>query len=1246
MPSLQGRSSEETTMSSSARSIHKAVATITAVALLSTQLSPAAMATSISDVPLAVKNRALPNIIYVLDDSGSMNSEFLPALTPTNDGALWWKDSKRSFIGLNSNDADEANVLNYNKVGKAEGEWRKYVYLFPVGHGKTQGKRTYADDANDHFAVPPTAEFAWTRSSAYNSLYYNPAETYRPWEPSNDGTNLITFSNASATEARTHPVHGSTRVDLTVNIDKDAANWTFRMWPGMTAPGGAYYKEKGGTTWTKLNNATQVPNEKYWDVRISYFPATYYVPDPAGEYVGPDQKKLKRYEIKPGNTFPSNRSYENEIQNFANWFVYYRKRELMANASLGASLTSQTGIKGGMFTLNNRNDVTMYDFSNASDKLNGTALLHHFYNKTFEGGTPTREALDHAGKQFMRRNTGAPIEHECQFNIAFVITDGFASKKDSSLTAAPANYDGQTDYTDYPYNRQYSETGDTITHPYQDALNSTMADLAMQYYSTNLRSDLPAGKVPVDKYDQSPGADRNPNLHMNTYALGLGVKGTIFGTGSAAANNPYATAPVWPDPHAVERSPASVDELWHATLNGRGEMLSASDPAATKKAIDEVLNAVVGKVGAAAAVAVANPHITTGDNISYISSYNSGNWSGNLNAYRLNLNTGVPDTSNPVWVSSAQKQLNAKTASSRKIVTSSGAASAPGIQFQPASGETETKLSTAQQTLLNTSGSEDGASVLAFVRGSRSDEGTTYRTRTHVLGDIVNAEPVVLAKPSASYTDAGYTGYKTAKASRSRVIFQGANDGMLHVFDASGAEAWAYIPSFVIPNLNNLSRKRNFKHRYYVDGTPSVVDVDFVRTGGTSGDSDWHTLLVGGLGKGGNGYYALDVTNPTPAEDEDEADVATKVLWEFPNAGNKGTKVSNAGNAPTYGQVMGHSFGKPVIVKTAAKGWVVLLTSGYNNGTDTGGDGKGYLFVLNAKTGAVIKALSTGAGASGNPSGLAQISAYVENQDIDNTTDFVYAGDLFGNVWRFNLTGAVADDWSVTRLATLVDKDGNAQPVTTAPELAKFSINGSFKRMVYVGTGQYLGDSDIPGSTNANDASGQTQTMYGLVDDLDGTPLITPLRSSLQEQKLSEATTANGITSRTASTHTVNFNTQKGWYMDLSISGERVNTDPALANGVLFFTSNIPSTDPCKPGGKSWLTMLDFQTGAQVNDTEYKYASRYLGEALASRALLVRLPGTKAIIRKSDDTTDVIDAPRRPPSGVVRRISWRELPDH
>lgn len=1184
-------------MKTAYKTIRRSVAQTLLVCLVSGQpiQTVQAASTDIADIPMAVKNTAGPNIMFTLDDSGSMQFEVVP-------------------------------------------ENSKVYFSFPRPnplYGATWGYSGYSFVARFDL----TNKYArYYRTAKFNLLYYDPAKRYVPWT----NADKTLMSNATATAAYHNPYNtGEGTRNLTVD-NTQTARWV---------------DDDGGNTNTS----------------VTFYPATYFKWIGTGTLTGPTDANniaanFSKVEIKPANapfTKGANRTdcvgttctYTEEIQNFANWYTYYRSRILLSRAGVGQAFADVGSDPRVGFAAINKSSATIDGIASPGTIISGvrkfdSAGRTSFYASLYghvmpSAGTPLRQALDDIGQYFQRTDdlgpwganpgVGGGAQAYCRQNYNIFMTDGYWSggtSYDARTAAARANVDGTAGATitnhntnPNPASYQYSPA-----NPYSDANSDTLADVAMYYWNRDLRTDL-ANKVPTNSLDPAFWQ------HLVNLTVGLGVTGTISDAAiqSAFTSNPATIT--WPNPTSSD--PAKVDDLAHAAINSRGGFLNAADPSNFATALAGTINNIIGREAGAAAVAVANANVTGSDNQSYASKYNSGNWSGDLLAYPINLTTGVPDTSSPTWTTSAQPQLDLRTSANRKIVTYTGTSgTGQGIQFQPTSAGTTTKLSTAQQTLLNSTttppGTSDGATVVAYLRGDRSLEGTSYRTRAHLLGDIINAEPLVVREPFAHYADTCYstavtgkctTSFKTDQASRTRIVYQGANDGMLHAFNAaSGAEEWAYIPNLLMSDLNNLSRKTGFVHKYYVDGTPTSADVDFSNTDGVTGNPNpsWKTILVGGLNKGGRGYYALDITTATAA---DEAAVTQKVLWEFPNSATTTTVKNNTG----------YSFGKPIIVKTPSKGWVVLVTSGYNNGADTGGDGHGYLFVLNARTGNLIKAIDTGEGLSTDPSGLAQIAAYVENSDIDNTVSYVYGGDLKGNVWRFDLTATNPNSWNVKRLAILKDGSSNTQPVTTVPELAKITISGTDKRFVYVGTGKYLGDSDV--------ATTGTQTMYALVDDLSNpsgsTPVISdPSRSNLQVQTL----TASGTT-RTASTTTVDFALKKGWYVDIPASGERINTDPALVLGALVFTSNIPSSDVCTPGGSSWLNVLDYKTGGKLTGSTVAWSSISLGDALASRVVPIKLPSgeIKVLVRTSDAATTTTGVPVPSSSTTGRRASWREL---
>lgn len=1173
--------------------IHKTFLTLTRkilpglLVLLQALLAQAGV-TDLATVPLDMKSSVEPNIIFALDDSGSMGFEIL---IKASDGALWWSGTAKNFT-----DASGKPLFNATGTAGFDGSttWYKYAYLFP--NGTAADARDYGDSTNDHFAVPPIAAYAWLRSSDYNPLYYNPAITYKPWTPGYISGASRSFAAATPTAARSHPwlpASGSpVTINLTATQSSAAINWTFRMYPGMVIPGATISGitgSKNGSGFNAVSTNYTIPVGEVWNVNIPYYPATYWVKDAgctsgASCALAPDGARLRRYEIKSGNTFPSGRSYADELQNFANWFQYYRKRILMLSSAASASFSQVAGLRVGITKLNNLAPVTMWDLSSTDTSKNVQALLGVLYATAPSGGTPTRAALNYVGQQFMRADSSAPIQYACQTNAAFVMTDGFAQASGPTVPS-------------------YDKSAWVGAPPYATIHANSLADIAAYYYTTNLRSDLPAGQISFDPASTASNADKNPNLHMNTYALSLGALGTIYGTGSPQALNPYLNYPAWPNP-SVDRNPTAIDDLWHATLNGRGYMLNANSPDTVAAALKNILADVLVKAGGEAALAVSNVNLRAGDSTAYVSSYSATYWSGDVAAYPVDPATGGVTMTDAARLWSAAVQLDAKPWTSRLIATYNNG----GVPFEWAN------LASSQQAVLNTPDQSDGALVLNWLRGDRSLEGSPYRVRAHVLGDAVDAEPVLVSGAAGSYSDAGYAAFSTSLASRNRVIYQAANDGMLHAFEASsGNELWAYIPSFVEPNLQKFSASP-YAHQFTVNGTPGVGDVDFSNTQGGSGAPDWRTLLVGGLSRGGMGYYALDISSPAAAS---ESQVAAKVLWEFPNASTPAATRNN----------MGYSYGRPVIVKTKAAGWVVLVTSGYNN---TAGDGKGHLFVLDPKNGQVISDLATGTGSTTSPSGLAQVSAWAVNPGKDGMIDSVYGGDLQGNLWRFDLSGAATGSWAVARLATFT-YGGAAQPISAAPELT--TVGG--KRLVIVGTGQLLGVSDY-GNT-------AVESMYAVVDTQQADPPLTSPRTQLKQKVVTVG--AGGV--RSINGDKVDLNAYRGWFFDLPGAGERANTSPTAVFGEIVFTANQPSATACQ--SSSYLYAVGQDTGGQMPNNYFAsgtipWSGKSLGQNLANRSVVV-VTTTGKVVSLTHASDNSVVGTQLPSYGTAKltRRGWKEV---
>jgi type IV pilus assembly protein PilY1 len=1154
----------------------------------------------ISSVPVDVRSAAKPNIIFGLDDSGSMDNELL---VETNDGAAWWLRPSSGASGFTDSTGKLYFNANGNSGADSAGTWYKYAYLFP--DGSASDARVSTDSTYDHFAVPAIPAYAFFRSSQYNPIYYNPSTSYQPWSPAYLSGATRTFTSASAAAARSHPwlpTSGTpTTINLAASLSSSATNWTFKFFSGMTIPcatvSGIMYRQNGGTWITPctVNVTLSGAYNDDWDVQIPYYPATYYMLDTACTVNGstcvatPDSKKLKRYEIKSGVTFPSGRTYAAELQNFANWFTYYRKRKLMLAGSMGSVLAQVRDVRGGIVKFNATSAVTMYDFNSTTDSTNARQLLGTVYTNPASGGTPTRDALNYIGQQFMRTDASAPIQYACQRNAAFVLTDGFANASGPTVPS-------------------YTKTTWGNGTPFTTIYANTLADMALYYFTTNLRPTMQTGLLSFDPTNTRPDADRNPNLHMNTYGLTLGSKGTIFGVNMQQSDEPFSYPPAWPNP-TQNRSPTAVDDLWHATINGRGQNYTTTDVSGTVAKIQAMVADLLNKSGSAAAVAVSNVNIRAGDNTAYASVYSTGGWYGDLLAFSVDVTTGNVTANTPIW--SARDLLEARDPNTRLIATYN-ASSGTGIPFRWGSltGTMQSQLATIGTAPTLTNGSE----TLNFLRGDRAPEVDGYRIRAFILGDVVDGEPVSVRGGVGSYADPGYALFHNTLDTRTAMVYQASNDGMVHAFDAaSGEELWAYVPNLVFPTLSELASP-NYQHHFYVDGTPVVGDVDFGNTGGSVGSPNWHSILVGGLRNGGRGYYALDVTDPNVL---DESGAAGKVLWEFPSATTTAGVLNN----------LGYSFGRPLIVKTRAYGWVVLVTSGYNSTT---GDAKGHLFVLHARTGALLVDLITTDGVPANQANLGQISGFVNNGQQDLTVEQVYGGDNLGNVWRFDLSAASPASWSVKKLAALTDATGNAQPITAAPELSMIKN----KRVVMVGTGRLLGDTDI---TNA-----AVQSIYAMVDDGSAAPLISPLRTKLTRKTLTVG--AGGI--RNVNSDAVDWNNSYGWYFDLP-AAERMVGDPTLAYGTLVFTTNQPSSVACSSG--SFLYAVDVNTGGQVLQSafangETPWTGKALAQSLATRPVVVVLPSGQinSLVRSADGG---IMSNRLPLSWnrKVKKVSWKEI---
>jgi type IV pilus assembly protein PilY1 len=430
----------------------------------------------------------------------------------------------------------------------------------------------------------------------------------------------------------------------------------------------------------------------------------------------------------------------------------------------------------------------------------------------------------------------------------------------------------------------------------------------------------------------------------------------------------------------------------------------------------------------------------------------------------------------------------------------------------------------------------------------------------------------------------------------------------------------------LLPEMHKLAASNyDVNHRFYVDGSPTAMDV-FI-------NSEWRTILVGGLNAGGRGFYALDVTDPTST--------GVKALWEF---------CHDPALCAISDPDLGFSFGQPIISKRASDGrWVVIVTSGYNNVSP--GSGGGFLYVLDAATGAILSKTGTdvagvNVGDATTPSGLAKASGFAVNFTVNNTTTFVYSGDLLGNVWRFDMQ---TDPPTAQRIGQAFDNSSPPRPqsITTRPEITRFDAGFN---VIYVGTGRYLGASDIPDANTLTPPPVPTwayqQTVYAFKDTGADLGNLRATGAKLQVQTMSVL--PDGV-SRTISNNKVDWNTMNGWFVDLNPAndspGERINIDMQLVRGVLVVAANEPNNEACSTGGNSFLYFFDYQSGSYVASSPGQVVGTRLSQALAAGFVVYRLQNGQLKFAEINvnGTKKVGGVPPGSGGALGRRVSWREL---
>ncbi len=973
---------------------------------------PVHAAVSLPDTPMQTNNGVPPNILFILDDSGSMADAIMPDTIP--------------------NTAPNPNI----------------------------NRQTYT----------------------LNTIFYNPATTYRTWQQA-DGTFMATTPYTAAFNDAARAI---TPIDLGNATDRDF----YTPITGITSLTDTrqYIRHRfhrNGAT--MAGGGALIVSSCPWNIAANNFA------DPTTA-VTVCNRNFASFSW-PGGIV---RTVAEEKQNFATWFSFGRTRMKVAKTSASIAFNDTTifnadnEFRVGYKTIHNRSNflIPVGTSNGVFTGTNRSTWFDRLFAATTGGVTPTNRALFDAGEYYRRTDAAGPwgpqataSQFECRQNFSILTTDGYRNETGLPVVGNVDNTPGPVISRPSGPSYQY-----TPTRPYSDGWSDTLSDIAMSYWVRDLRTDL---------VNIVPSSAANPAFwqHMVTFGISIGLKGSL----DPVTDLPGLTNGTvnWPQP--VNLTLSTIDDLFHATLNGRGTFVTASNPDEFSEGLGNALRAIAARRGSGSNATVTGTSTSAGTKV-FQAKFFSAQWNGEVQAFPVNA-TGI-DVNNTLWTASIP------TFGSRNIYTHNGSA---GVTFPTA----------AQTTVLT-------PLVANYISGDRSQEpqfnpAGTLRNRTSLLGTVVNSSPTYV-KTSASVD----------------TVYVGANDGMLHAFNATnGVERFAYVPRGIdLADLREFSVP-TYGHRFFVDG-PIVTS--------TPRELSNRTVLVGTLGRGGRGLYALDVTNPTTFG-------ASKVLWD---------------HGASFDSDMGQVLGKPLIAKLNDGSTALLVPNGLNSTSE-----RAVLFVIDLVSGVKIAEIDTGVGSPTASNGLSAPRGW--DADGNGTVDVVYAGDFRGNLWKFDLSDTNKAQWKIAGNRPLfAPATAGVQPITGGVTIAVDP--GTDKRWVYFGTGRLLTYSDIIDTTR--------QTWYGVIDDESATTSVTRAGMTARNIAQYDAATRN----RAFEPYAVLPVNSKGWYIDLdlppsnTLEGERMVGEQQVVKNALIAASIIPSTsNPCLPG-RGYVNAIDAFTGTSLQN--------------------------------------------------------------
>ena len=1195
------------------RRIPRAVRAGVALLLMLFSLLPPVQA-EISQRSLISKDVAVvePNLMFTLDDSGSMAFNYLP-------------DTDLEYHLFAFHPAEPQDYAPY-----------KYEGLLAT------------DDTN--------ILAARRRSPKVNTLYYDPDTRYEPWVDRN-GVRMANADPRAVIYHVNHPNEKYQKLKLDITGEKSTSDRPVCVKPQPEA----FIRD----------SRMQEPCEGDRVTRM-VAPATYYLPkDPAfkppQDWTKDSASNYQRVSIKDHKSFdrpftrtdclisttnPNVRSctQEQEYQNFANWFQYHRTRMHVAIAAVGNAFATALGpdIRVGYGRINQGEKRPVDGVGtivvergvrrfvnkdpNATELHRGKTDRSDFFDwlntRTADGGTPLMRAMHTVNNYFRRADAMGPWAAEpgqrggklnqprnhlaCRRSYHILMTDGqytFA-KPDSGqeglrqmdYTLESDNANGQPIQDDRPAEKGGPARGSYQYRPqapYKGEARGSLADYAMDGWKNDLRLDL---------NNQVPSYEGNPSFWQNvtTYTLGFGVEGTLpYPDSLQKIINGELSWPARREPGEAfakvePGKPTAIDDLWHAAVNGHGKYVNVRNSAGFMSEMAGILAEIASRTGTSAGVAVASRALQA-NNQKFVPSYKTKDWTGDLKAYAVDVH-GRQGALQWSVLDRLPKPID------RTMYVGTGNASGPAAspfywdsaEDKPAQRMTDR----ARRELIQGAGKkdEDGSPLVLYLRGDRTESGKKFRTQLQnaVIGHIVNSQPAYIgtaidrgyrylpaAFGSAKSGADSYRDYVAQKAARScsttiqsgaakvcgpAMVFVGSNEGFLHGFNANpdpvksgGREIFAFAPFASLSELGRSSRPE-FQARFMMDGPLIERDAFW--------GNRWHNVVVGTTGAGPKAVFALDVTQ-TDFHGLDKA-----VLWELSDANQ--TVKANA-------DAIGHVLQEPEVGVLADGRWVVVIGNGYESRSK-----RAQLLVVELQTGQVIARLDTSVGSDSQPNGLGGVALV---RDGNQVITGAFAGDLRGNVWKFDLASTRPSDWKVSygKKPMFTTQDGRA--ITAAPVLVTHPLGGV---MVLVGTGKLfeVGDNEVPANYDRN--NGPFDALYGLWDTArlsvdrngnrtwaaddrknpdgttskgnDGIP-IKPGTVVTRKLQVTPGMTLVKIPLEDQANRNLDWTRDRGWRVTLkdmiAVGGQRNIVTPQLMSGLVLFETMSPWVDEvsaaCRP---------------------------------------------------------------------------------